>query len=155
MQNITIVLGGDLLSHHAHAYVNTVNCVGVMGKGIAAQFKSRFPEMFQVYRRACQAGQVKVGRMHLYETGLPVSPRLLINFPTKVHWRDPAYLASIDAGLEDLTRVVRQQQIPSLAIPALGCGLGGLPWPLVRDRIVDSFGSLPEVAVYLFAPQGG
>jgi O-acetyl-ADP-ribose deacetylase (regulator of RNase III) len=145
---------GNLLEAQTDALVNTVNCVGVMGKGIALQFKKAWPEMFKAYRRAARAGEVKPGHMHVHETHQLVGPRLIINFPTKRHWRERSQLADIEAGLVDLVRVIRERGLRSVAIPPLGAGLGGLDWPSVRTLIVAAFEPLPEVEVHLWAPGG-
>lgn len=148
-----IVATGNLLEAPAEALVNAVNCVGVMGKGLALQFKQAYPEMFTVYAAACRAGEVRPGAMLVYETGRNSGPRFIINFPTKRHWREPSRIEDVQAGLAALVAEVRERGIRSLAVPALGCGLGGLDWPDVRGRIEASFASLPEVRVHLFAPQ--
>lgn len=129
-------LKGDLLRDDAEALVNTVNCVGVMGKGLALSFERCFPEMFQLYRMASLNNEVRIGRMHLWRNPIG-QPRLVINFPTKMHWRNPSQLEWIAAGLFDLTGVIRAEQLKSIAIPPLGCGLGGLQWPTVRRLIHD------------------
>jgi O-acetyl-ADP-ribose deacetylase (regulator of RNase III) len=142
---------GNLLAADVEALVNAVNCVGAMGKGLAAQFKTQFPDVFQAYARACEVGEVEPGRMHVVETGL-VSPRLVINFPTKRHWRDRSLLEDVDAGLAALVREVKIRAIRSIAVPALGCGLGGLSWEDVAPRIEQAFVALENVPVLLFEP---
>ena len=126
---------GDILAEGAEALVNTVNCVGVMGKGIALQFKKAFPENFRAYAKACQRGEVKLGAMFVFRTGTVTNPRYIINFPTKHHWRSNSRIEAIDMGLKDLARVIRAHGIRSIALPPLGCGLGGLDWGNVRPRI--------------------
>ena len=126
---------GDILAEDAEALVNTVNCVGVMGRGIALQFKKAFPENFRVYAAACRRGEVQPGRMFVFETGALTNPRYIINFPTKRHWRGNSRIEDIDAGLKDLATVIRQRDIRSIAVPPLGAGLGGLEWSEVRPRI--------------------
>lgn len=143
---------GNLLKADVDALVNTVNTVGVMGKGLALQFKRAFPEAFRDYERACRAGEVQIGRMHVVER--LVSPRLIVNFPTKQHWRAASKLEFIEAGLADLVRVLREHGVSSVAVPALGCGLGGLAWSDVEPRIRSAFVALPEVRVLLYAPEG-
>ncbi|MBI4814657.1 MAG: macro domain-containing protein [Deltaproteobacteria bacterium] len=140
----------SLLAADVDALVNPVNTVGVMGKGLALAFKGTFPECFEEYARACRDGDVRIGQMHVVRR--LVSPRFIINFPTKEHWRQPSRLGFIEAGLLDLAARVRELEIASIAIPALGCGLGGLSWADVRPRIVDSFSDLPLVRVVLFEP---
>ncbi len=145
---------GNLLEANTEALVNTVNCVGYMGKGIALQFKRAFPENFKAYERACRAGEVEPGKMLVFETGSMVNPRYILNFPTKQHWRARSDLADIRSGLVDLVETVRRLGIRSLAVPPLGCGLGGLDWRDVRPLIESAFADLPAVDVALFAPAG-
>lgn len=144
---------GNLLEAPVEALVNTVNTQGIMGKGIALQFKQAFPEMFRDYEKACKAGDVRLGKVHVYDLGgLTGGPRWIINFPTKGHWRERSRLTDIEAGLRDLVATVRRLGIRSLAVPPLGCGNGGLNWTDVRPRIEDAFAGLPDVKVQLFAP---
>ena len=117
---------GDVLKADAEALVNTVNCVGVMGRGIALQFKKAFPDNFKAYQAACRGGEVRPGRMFITDSGHLVSPRWIINFPTKRHWRGKSRIEDIREGLVDLVDQVRERRIESIAIPPLGCGLGGL-----------------------------
>lgn len=146
---------GNLLSAPAEALVNTVNTEGVMGKGIALQFRQAFPEMYRAYEKACANGDVRLGEMHVFDLGgLAGGPRWIINFPTKGHWRARSRLADIESGLKDLAAKVRQLGIRSIALPPLGCGNGGLAWSEVRPRIEQAFAPLPEVQVLLFAPAG-
>lgn len=145
---------GDILKENAEALVNTVNCVGVMGRGIALQFKKAFPENFKVYAAACKKQEVQPGRMFVYETGELTNPRYIINFPTKRHWRGKSRMEDIEAGLVDLLDTVRQRQIKSIAIPPLGSGLGGLEWPEVKALIVKSMSPLEDVRVIVFEPRG-
>lgn len=142
---------GNLLRAEVEALVNTVNCVGVMGKGVALQFKQAFPENNRLYEVACRRGEVVLGRMFVTQTGL-FAPRAIVNFPTKQHWRANSRIEDIRAGLVDLVRVVKEGQIKSIAVPPLGCGLGGLRWDDVRPLIVSAFGELPEVEVVLYPP---
>ncbi len=146
---------GSLLKADAEALVNTVNCVGVMGKGIALQFKQAFPDNFRQYERACRAQQVRPGSMFIVRTGdlYSPNPKYIINFPTKVHWRSQSRLEDIQSGLEALVQDVRELQIKSIAIPPLGCGNGGLDWEQVRPLIEGAFANLPNVQVLLFTPQ--
>src|SRR4051794_530582 len=145
---------GNLLKADAEALVNTVNTVGVMGKGVALQFKKAYPGVYDAYRRACAAGAVEPGKMHVVQTGHVSGPRLIINFPTKRHWRGKSKLTDIDSGLEDLVRVLREWEIKSVAVPPLGCGNGGLDWNVVRPRIEAALGALPGTRVLLFEPAG-
>lgn len=146
---------GDLLAADTQALVNTVNCVGVMGKGIALQFKRRFPENFTTYEKACKRGEVAIGTMFVTDTGQLDGPGCIINFPTKKHWRSPSSLSYVTEGLADLIRVIRERQITSIAIPPLGAGNGGLNWHEVEPLIIKAFDALPDVHVVLYAPAGG
>jgi O-acetyl-ADP-ribose deacetylase (regulator of RNase III) len=143
---------GDLLSADAEALVNTVNTVGVMGKGVALQFRKAFPENYRAYQRACKRGDVQPGRMFVYEMGQLTGPRLIINFPTKRHWRGKARMEYIDAGLADLVRVLRSHDVRSVAVPPLGCGNGGLRWAEVRPRIEAALKPMAGMQVALYAP---
>jgi O-acetyl-ADP-ribose deacetylase (regulator of RNase III) len=143
---------GNLLDADVDALVNTVNTVGVMGKGIALQFRRAYPAMFEDYSRAVKQGAVQTGRMHLWETGLLAGPRFIINFPTKRHWRAGSKIEWIDAGLRDLVRTIEEYKIRSIALPPLGCGNGGLAWSDVKPLIVDALGALNDVDVLLFPP---
>ncbi len=143
---------GDILSEDAEALVNTVNCVGVMGRGIALQFKKVFPENFKAYAAACRRDEVRPGRPFVYETGFLTNPRLIVNFPTKRHWRGKSRIEDIESGLAALATLIREQGIRSIAIPPLGAGLGGLAWPEVRRRIERSLSDLPEVRITVFEP---
>ena len=145
---------GNLLTADAEALVNTVNTVGVMGKGIALQFKQAFPENYRFYRRACEKGEVQPGRMLVFETGRMLNPRYVVNFPTKRHWRGKSRLTDIRAGLETLVEEIRRRSISSVAVPPLGCGNGGLDWAVVRPLIEDAMNQLPDVKVLLFEPAG-
>jgi O-acetyl-ADP-ribose deacetylase (regulator of RNase III) len=143
---------GDLLASDAEALVNTVNCVGVMGKGIALQFKAAFPDNYRQYRRACRRGEVQPGRTFVVETGAAVGPRYVINFPTKRHWRGKSRLEDIEAGLAALADEIRQRGIRSVALPPLGCGHGGLAWEQVYPLIAAAVAPLTDVRVDVYAP---
>lgn len=140
---------GNLLDAEVDALVNTVNCVGVMGKGIALQFKQRFPDMFECYKIASKHGKIIPGKMSIFITN-DETGKYIINFPTKRHWRDKSLIEDIDSGLIDLIEIIKNNQIKSIAIPPLGCGLGGLDWSVVRSKIVLAFEELPSVRVFLF-----
>jgi len=145
---------GDILREDAEALVNTVNCVGVMGRGIALQFKKAFPKNFKAYAAACKNDEVQPGRMFVFEIGQWTNPRYIINFPTKRHWRGKSRMEDIDAGLADLVATIRQYGIRSIAIPPLGSGLGGLEWPEVKQRIEEHLASLDDVQVLIYEPKG-
>jgi O-acetyl-ADP-ribose deacetylase (regulator of RNase III) len=143
---------GNLLEEKAEALVNTVNCVGVMGKGIALQFKQAYPENFRHYEKACKASEVQPGQMFTVATGSLLNPRYIINFPTKRHWRNNSKIEDIKSGLVDLVQQVQRLDITSIAMPALGCGNGGLNWADVKPLIESAFAQLPDVQVIIFEP---
>lgn len=145
---------GNLLEADAEAIVNTVNTVGVMGKGIALQFKQAWPENFKAYAKACKEGKVEPGRMFVFELGGMVNPRFIINFPTKRHWRQKSRIEDVERGLKALVETIREHDIRSVAVPPLGCGNGGLAWSEVRPMIEQAFAELPDVRVLLFGPHG-
>lgn len=143
---------GNLLDARVDAVVNTVNTVGVMGKGIALMFKERFPENFAAYAAACKAGEVVVGKMFV-QAGVELDgPRWIINFPTKKHWRQPTRLEWIKSGLVALKEVIREKQIRSIALPPLGCGNGGLDWGDVRPLIESELAGLEGVELVVYEP---
>ena len=144
---------GNILTEDAEAIINTVNCIGVMGRGIALQFKKTFPENFEAYAAACKRETVQPGRMFIYATGGLTNPRYIINFPTKRHWRGNSRMADIESGLAALVTEIRERGIRSIAIPPLGCGLGGLEWTEVRIRIEQAMTQLEQqVRVIVFEP---
>lgn len=145
---------GDILQENSEALVNTVNCVGVMGRGIALQFKHAFPENFKAYAKTCKRGDVQPGQMFVFETGQLTAPYFIINFPTKRHWREKSRMEDIESGLMALVETIQQYNIHSVAIPALGSGLGGLNWTDVKPRIEAAFKSLSSVRVIIYEPQG-
>jgi O-acetyl-ADP-ribose deacetylase (regulator of RNase III) len=144
-------LRGNLFDSDAEALVNTVNTHGVMGKGIALEFKKRFLANYEFYRQACEQGQVQIGKMLVFPTQ-SLQPQYIINFPTKQHWRGRSKLEYIQRGLQDLVCVVQQQGIRSIALPPLGCGHGGLRWEQVKPLIEQAFASLPDVEVQVYEP---
>jgi O-acetyl-ADP-ribose deacetylase (regulator of RNase III) len=149
----TIITQGNLLKQNdVDAIVNTVNCVGVMGKGIALQFKNKWPENYDAYKAACKAKQVRPGKMMVFDAGAYAQPHYIINFPTKDHWRGNSRLEYIRDGLVDLVAKVQELGIKSLAMPPLGCGNGGLDWADVRPMIEHAFAALPDVELRLFEP---
>ena len=145
---------GDILKSDADALVNTVNCVGVMGRGIALQFKHAFPENFRRYAAACKCEEVRPGQMFVFETGQLTAPRYIINFPTKRHWRGKSRMEDIETGLSALVQVIQDRGIRSIAIPPLGSGLGGLDWGQVKPRIEAALRPLDGVRVLVFEPAG-
>ena len=131
-----ITVRGNIFDSKAQMLVNPVNCVGVMGAGLAKQFKARYPEMFQEYREQCRLGLVRTGEVTLH----PVRDgRTVANLPTKNDWRNPSQLEYADSGLLSLAHALSAGQFRSVAVPALGAGLGGLQWervlPLIHDRL--------------------
>ena len=145
---------GDILAEDAEALVNTVNCVGVMGRGIALQFKNAFPENFEAYADACKRDELHPGRMFVFETRQLTSPQYIINFPTKRHWRGKSRIEDIEVGLKALADVIRETPIRSIAIPPLGSGLGGLDWKAVRPLIERALSSIEDVQIVVFEPKG-
>ena len=143
---------GNLLDAPTEALVNTVNEMGVMGKGIALMFKEAFPESARAYERAAKSGEVRVGKVLVTEQHTLVGPRWIIHFPTKQHWRDPSKLEWVRDGLADLARVIAELGITSIAVPPLGAGNGKLPWPDVRAEIDRALGALDGVDVLVFEP---
>lgn len=150
---MVVVTKADILTANVEAIVNPVNCVGVMGKGVALQFKRTYPANFAFYKRACECGDMKIGTVLVYGTGKRVNPKCIINFPTKRHWRDNSRMEDIESGLYNLVEVVRLYGIKSIAIPALGCGNGGLRWDDVRPRIERAFADVTSVDVYILEPR--
>ena len=142
---------GDLLAADVDALVNPVNCVGAMGKGLALQFKRAYPGNYDAYVKACRRGDVRPGRMFTYETGKE-GPRLVVNFPTKRHWKDSSRIEDIEAGLRGLAWEIATRGIRSVALPAVGCGLGGLDWTEVCERIESTLGGLGAVRVVVYEP---
>jgi O-acetyl-ADP-ribose deacetylase (regulator of RNase III) len=143
---------GNLLEADAEALVNTVNTVGVMGKGIALMFRERFPDIFKAYKTACERKEIETGRMFVTPTGELQGPRYVIHFPTKRHWRPPSRLEWVDTGLADLRRVLIENDIKSVAIPPLGAGNGKLDWSDVRPLIEQHLGDLENLDVLVFEP---
>lgn len=145
---------GNLLKADAEALVNTVNTVGVMGKGIALQFKQAFPENFRAYESAFRHGELQIGKMFVFDLNRFENPRFIINFPTKKHWRGRSRIEDIRAGLQNLISTIRKLKIRSVAIPPLGCGNGGLDWAVVKPTIEKALAEVPDVDVLLFEPAG-
>ncbi len=143
---------GNLLDAPVEALVNTVNTVGIMGKGIALMFKEAFPANFLAYEHACKDEKIVVGKMFVTETGKLSGPRWIVNFPTKRHWRHPSKLEWIVEGLKDLRQVIETETIRSIALPPLGAGNGGLAWSEVRPEIEKALGDLTDVDVVVYEP---
>ncbi len=143
---------GNILDAEVEALVNTVNCVGVMGRGIALQFKNAFPENFKAYEAACRRKAVEPGRMFVFDTGDLTPPRYIVNFPTKRHWRGKSRMEDIETGLAALVDEVRRRVIRTIAVPPLGSGLGGLEWAQVRPRIEAALGDIDGLDVLVYEP---
>lgn len=142
---------GNILKENTEAIVNTVNCVGVMGKGLALQFKKYYPRNFLKYKEACMKNEVRTGKMFVFETGNIFNPKYIINFPTKNHWKNPSKLEYIISGMEDLCNIIVKKDILSIAIPPLGCGNGGLNWNTVKPIILSYVSNLSqerEIIIY-------
>lgn len=133
----------------AEAIINPVNCVGVSGKGLALQFKESYPLNYRHYREACESGKLKIGRVHVFSTGME-NPKYIINFPTKNHWREKSKLEYIELGLEDLKKQILNRKIKSIALPKLGCGLGGLSWKDVKPLIISTFGQSTKIMCHVY-----
>jgi O-acetyl-ADP-ribose deacetylase (regulator of RNase III) len=144
---------GDIFKANVEALVNPVNCVGVMGAGLASQFKAAFPKNFYAYAKACKQGQVQLGKMFIYKNQTELNPQYIINFPTKKHWLNKSRFQDIVAGLEALKLVLQENYISSVAIPALGCGLGGLKWSEVKPVTHQILQSL-NIYIVLYEPWG-
>jgi O-acetyl-ADP-ribose deacetylase (regulator of RNase III)/uncharacterized protein YwgA len=145
---------GNLLNENVDALVNTVNCVGVMGKGIALQFKQTYPGNFKEYEKACRRHEVSTGKIFVYPTGALLGVKYIINFPTKKHWKEKSEIGYIRNGLDNLIEVIKDYSIHSIAIPPLGCGNGGLNWRDVRPLIVAKLSQLPDIQVIIYEPSG-
>ena len=143
---------GNIFVEPVQAIVNTVNCVGVMGQGLALQFKQKYPQNFLQYKKACKKNELQLKKMFVHSTGCDL-PQYIINFPTKQHWRGVSKLQDIEGGLDDLLQVLQEYKISSIALPPLGCGLGGLSWSQVKPIIDKKLASQGDVYVVVFEPQ--
>ena len=141
---------GNIFDAGVEALVNPVNCVGVMGAGLALEFKHRFPGNYKLYREACERGEVQLGRVHAVVVGVE---KYVVNFPTKHHWLNRSHIQDIEYGLVDLQRNIRALRIKSIAIPALGCGLGGLSWGSVKP-VIETYLCMDDVQVVVYEPRG-
>lgn len=146
---------GDLFADESEAYVNAVNCVGIMGGGIARQFRIRYPDYNDDYVRACQAGEVRLGRMHVFQQPEGSTPRYLVSFPTMREPGEACDSGNVESGLVDLRTVIRDNAIGSIAIPALGCGVGGLDWETVKPIIADALDKVEGCTVSVYQPISG
>jgi O-acetyl-ADP-ribose deacetylase (regulator of RNase III) len=143
---------GNLLDAPVDALVNTVNTVGVMGKGIALMFKEAFPANFRAYEAACKTKSIRIGHVFATENSTFKGPHWIINFPTKKHWRQPSRIEWIESGLDDLKSFIETNQIRSIALPPLGAGNGGLEWKEVKERIVEKLSDIENVDVWVYEP---
>ncbi len=151
-----IFKSGDMFAEPVDALVNTVNCVGVMGKGVALEVKNRWPENFRAYKKACSSGELRPGIMFVFDNRVLFgsdSLKFIVNFPTKDHWRARSKLSYISDGLDALVLAIRENEISSIALPPLGCGNGGLDWPDVKELIERKLSVLGDVNVVVFPPQ--
>lgn len=145
---------GNILKDESEAIVNTVNCVGVMGKGLALQFKKAYPKNFEIYKKACNKGLVTTGKMFITKHENIINSQWVINFPTKQHWKGKSKIEYINQGLEDLVLQSQKRNIKSIAIPPLGSGLGGLEWEVVKQKIIDNFYEINDIKVTVYEPRG-
>jgi len=142
---------GNIFESDAHALINTVNTVGIMGKGLALQFKNLFPENFKKYQQACKNGKIDIGKMFITKENTIYGEKIIINFPTKKDWREPSKYEYIEKGLVSLVDVIKKFKIKSIAIPLLGCGNGGLKWERVKRMIEKKMSNL-DIDVYIYEP---
>jgi O-acetyl-ADP-ribose deacetylase (regulator of RNase III) len=149
------VASGDIFTSGSQALVNPVNTVGVMGSGLALSFKRRYPQMYEQYAADCRSRRLRPGKImiHPLTTWGPGDPLYILNFPTKRHWRDPSQMEDIQAGLEDLKKVLEQLAVSSVSIPALGCGRGGLSWSLVLVLLLETLAPVVNCQIKLFPPR--
>lgn len=146
---------GDLFTDTSEALVNTVNCVGVMGKGVALEFKKRWPQNYKIYKKLCDAKELRPGKLFIYENKDLLStnePKFLVNFPTKDHWRAKSKIEYISAGLDALVEAIKEYSINSIALPPLGCGNGGLDWETVKPLMVEKLSVLNDVDINIYGP---
>jgi len=144
----------NILQIDAEAVVNTVNSVGVMGRGLALQFKKAYPDNFKAYQLACKNNEIYPGKMFVFKRPAFYNPKFIINFPTKRHWKEKSRIEYIEKGLDSLVQEIKNLNIKSIAVPPLGCGLGGLDWNDVRPLIEQAFTALPDLNVFLYEPVG-
>lgn len=149
------LMSGNLLEDNAEALVNTVNTKGIMGKGIALQFKQAYPDMYAKYEFDCKNEKISLGKIHIYDNGsLGGGPKWILNFPTKNHWKSKSKLEDIESGLDNLAEVIEELKISSIAIPPLGCGLGGLKWETVLPVIERKLSNIKSLTVHIYPPAG-
>jgi O-acetyl-ADP-ribose deacetylase (regulator of RNase III) len=151
---IEYIKNGDLFKNYAEALVCPINCVGVMGKGLALQFKQKDPYFFLKYQKACEAGFISPGSIFIYPTGMPIQPRYYLGFATKDHWRSPSKLEWIGEGLPLLCQTITTKlfRVNTVAVPALGCGEGGLAWADVKPLMEQVFNQYPDILFKIYEP---
>ncbi|WP_291722272.1 macro domain-containing protein [Bernardetia sp.] len=144
---------GNILESNAEVIINPVNMVGVMGKGLALQFKQKFPYNYKVYKEACQNKTIDVGKLLLVDESSLERKKFIINFPTKKHWRSASKIEYVEEGLKDLVKIINENNFGSIAIPALGCGLGGLDWEDVKLLLEKYLKELENIEIIVFEPK--
>ncbi|AFM03947.1 putative phosphatase, C-terminal domain of histone macro H2A1 like protein [Bernardetia litoralis DSM 6794] len=144
---------GNILESTTEVIINPVNIVGVMGKGLALAFKKHFPHNYKVYKEACKNKTIDIGKLLLVDEFDLEKKQFIINFPTKKHWRNPSKIEYIEEGLKDLVRIIETQKFESMAIPALGCGLGGLEWEDVKLVLEKYLRDLEDIEILIFEPK--
>ncbi len=150
MANFIHIKQGNIFDSKAQAFINPVNCVGVMGAGLAQQFKKIYPDNYIAYEFACSNKSVIIGRMFVYKSD--VGPQYIINFPTKIHWKNKSKIEHIESGLHDLVKVIETYNISSIAMPAIGSGLGGLKWSDVENKIMGILDSSENIDIEIYVP---
>lgn len=143
---------GNILESNAEVIVNPVNIVGVMGKGLALQFKQKFPHNYKIYKEACKNKTIDIGKSLLVDESTLEQKKFILNFPTKKHWSNPSKIEYIEEGLKDLVKIIQNNNFESMAIPALGCGLGGLEWENVKLLLEKYLGNLEGIEIVIFEP---
>ena len=146
------IIKGNILNSKAEALINTVNTKGVMGKGIALQFKQAFPEMYKEYEHESKIENISIGKMHVWRSNAMFGVKYIINFPTKKDWKHPSKMEYIEEGLADLVKIIKEYNITSIAIPPLGCGNGGLDWKVVKEKIINTVKSFNNIEIELYEP---
>jgi O-acetyl-ADP-ribose deacetylase (regulator of RNase III) len=139
-------VSGNIFDSDCQALVNPVNCVGISGKGLALAFKNKYPQMFQAYRQTCLDGKLTVGQLHIW----PDKEKFIVNFPTKIHWRNPSQLQWIEMGLVALAEFVKENNIVSIALPKLGCGLGGLEFAEIKEKLINFSKQLENTKIIVY-----
>ncbi len=143
---------GNILESNTEVIVNPVNIVGVMGKSLALQFKQKFPTNYKIYKEACKNKTIDIGKLLLVDESTLEKKKFILNFPTKNHWSNPSKIEYIEEGLKDLVRIIENNNFESMAIPALGCGLGGLEWENVKLLLEKYLGNLEGIEIVIFEP---